>query len=98
MRLRPRWPRTAANVPVIPVLECIDATQNRSRSEPNDTVKPNSGLAEEEWNWSGIQARLAEIDRDMETRLAGFADFEDSRFRVLWNAVESDCRAHQAAA
>lgn len=61
-------------------------------------VNLNSVLAEEELHLSEIQARLAEIDRDMETRLAGFAGFEDSRFRVLWNAVESDCRAHQAAA
>ncbi|MCH8858646.1 MAG: hypothetical protein IID54_03600 [Proteobacteria bacterium] len=60
-------------------------------------VNLNSVLAEEELHLSEIQTRLAEIDRDVETRLAAFADFEDSRFRVLWNAVENDCRAHQAA-
>ncbi len=61
-------------------------------------VNLNSVLAEEELHLSEMQTRLAEIDRDMETRLAAFAGFEDSRFRVLWNAVENDCRAHQAAA
>ena len=60
-------------------------------------VNLNSVLAEEELHLSEIQTRLAEIDRGVETRLTAFTDFEDSRFRVLWNAVENDCRAHQEA-
>ena len=57
-----------------------------------------SVLAEEELHLGAMLARLREIDRAADSRIALFSGFEEMRFRSLWSAVEEECAVHRLAA
>jgi hypothetical protein len=57
-----------------------------------------SVLAEEELHLSSMLSQVRATDVECDQRIAEFAAFEDSRFRALWNALETGCAAGPLAA
>jgi hypothetical protein len=57
-----------------------------------------SVLAEEELHLSAMLARLTDMDPGCASRLDRFKALEQQRFRVLWDAVEAECRREAVAA
>jgi hypothetical protein len=57
-----------------------------------------SVLAEEELHLDSMLARLSALDHRSGARIAEFSTAEDARFRILWRAIEDDCRDHRLAA
>jgi len=55
-------------------------------------------LAEEELHLRAMLARLKEIDRQAEPRIALFSGFEHVRFRSLWSGIEEECARLRLAA
>ncbi|HXJ02536.1 MAG TPA: hypothetical protein VNH44_15035 [Micropepsaceae bacterium] len=61
-------------------------------------VTLKSILAEEELHLNAMVARLREIDRSADSRIALFREFEAVRFRSLWSEIEEECAVHRLAA
>jgi hypothetical protein len=61
-------------------------------------VSLRSVVAEEELHLGAMLARLSDMDKDCAPRVKRFQSLERERFRVLWNAIESECSAERLAA
>jgi len=57
-----------------------------------------SVLAEEELHLGAMLARLSGMDKDCAARVKHFQALERVRFRVLWDAIESECSGERLAA
>jgi hypothetical protein len=57
-----------------------------------------SVLAEEELHLGAMLARLTGMDKDCASRVKSFQALEHERFRVLWDAIEAECRGERLAA
>jgi hypothetical protein len=67
-------------------------------AEHEHALSLRSVLAEEELHLDAMLARLAEMDSDCSARVKRFQALEQERFRVLWNAIESECSGERLAA
>jgi hypothetical protein len=67
-------------------------------SEHGQNLSLRSVVAEEELHLGAMLARLSDMDKDCAPRVKRFQALERERFRVLWNAIESECRAERLAA
>jgi hypothetical protein len=67
-------------------------------TEHEQGLSLKSVLAEEELHLAAMLARLTDMDPDCTTHVAQFQALEQQRFRVLWDAIESECNGVRLAA
>ena len=67
-------------------------------SDRRSGISLASILAEEELHLSAMLERIAALDDQADSRIAGFADLEDTRFRALWGAIEAESARPRLAA
>jgi hypothetical protein len=67
-------------------------------SERRSGISLASVLAEEELHLGAMLERVAVLDDQAASRIAGFADLEDKRFRALWGAIEAETTRPRVAA
>jgi ferritin-like protein len=66
--------------------------------EQKTGIALKSVLAEEELHLDAMLARLHDMDPDAPRHVEKFASLEDTGFRTLWRAIESDARAPERLA
>jgi hypothetical protein len=67
-------------------------------AEHSPSLSLRSVLAEEELHLDAMLARLADMDTECSARVNRFQALEHERFRVLWDAIESECSGERLAA
>lgn len=67
-------------------------------AEHEHSLSLRSVLAEEELHLGAMLARLSDVDKHCGDRVKRFQALERGRFRVLWDAIESECSGERAAA
>jgi hypothetical protein len=67
-------------------------------AEHAHSLSLRSVLAEEELHLDAMLARLSGMDSDCFARVKRFQALEHERFRVLWDAIESECGGERLAA
>jgi hypothetical protein len=67
-------------------------------AEHEQSLSLRSVLAEEELHLGVMLARLSGMDKDFAARVKHFQALERERFRVLWDAIESECNSERLAA
>jgi hypothetical protein len=67
-------------------------------SEHEQGLSLKSVLAEEELHLAAMLARITDMDPDCTAHVTQFQALEQQRFRVLWDAIESECSGVRLAA
>jgi len=67
-------------------------------TEHEQGLSLKSVLAEEELHLTAMLTRLADVDPDLTAHVTQFHALERQRFRMLWDAIESECNGVRLAA